>query len=47
MDIRPLLSVLMRKVSPSANAEDETEERDPPDAHDHDGIPDPATFTST
>ena len=29
-----------------AGAEDEPEELDPPDAHDHDGIPDPATFTS-
>ena len=30
-----------------SDAEDEPEEHDPPDAHDHDGIPDPATFTST
>ena len=30
-----------------SDAEDEPEERDPPDAHDHDDIPDPATFTST
>ena len=30
-----------------SDAEDEPEERDPPDAHDHDGVPDPATFTNT
>ena len=30
-----------------SDAEDEPEELDPPDAHDHDGIPDPATFTNT